>query len=229
MPRISRNHRQLNKEGFTFVELMIVSVIMMVLLGLSAPFVSSLRSEVALRSAIRQVKTDVITTMGYAMAGKSIAALSARQLNDPSLIPGYYGLHFTSGNDYGSSEPYYYLELSTQLNNQNMMVAKNIYQIEKEVSSPVVFLKDIRIKKNASDLGRSVGSVMILFTPPFGKVTFLLGKDNLVRQPGAIIGNLSEFSSNSDNRFIELEYQYKEDPIKSTVLTFGTDKVISIL
>lgn len=216
-------------KGFTFAELMIVSVIMMVLLGLSAPFVSSLRSEVALTSAIRQVKTDVITTMGYSMAGKSIAALSAGRLNDPTLIPGYYGLHFTSSSDYGSSEPYIYLELSTQLNSQNILVAKNIYQIEKEITSPVVYLKDIRIKKNASEAGQSVGSVLILFSPPFGKVVFLLGQDTVVERPGATISNLSEFTSNNDNRYIELEFQYKEDPINSTVLTFGTDKVINIL
>lgn len=214
-------------KGFTFVELILVSALMMLLLGLSVPFVTSLRSELAMKETLRQVKTDVITGMGYALAGKSIAALSSGDLTNSNLIPSHYALFFEKDNTYGDPAPYYYVELSTELVNRNQYNTKTIYSIAKEMPSEVVFLKDIRLKKTETDIGVSVTSSTIFFSAPFANVNFIAGQPAIVENPGYTFNSLDVFS-NDDYRFIDLVFQFKDESETQTTLTFGVDKVINI-
>ena len=85
--------------GFTLVELIIVMAIMSFLLALSAPMVEAARSDIAMNRTLRFVKTDMITAMGYALAGKSVAAQVSGDLKDRSQIPKTYALYFQTSDD----------------------------------------------------------------------------------------------------------------------------------
>ncbi len=213
--------------GFTFVELIIVSALMMVLLGLSVPFVTSLRSELSMSGTLRQVKTDVVTTMGYALAGKSIAALTSGDLNNPELIPSHYALFFQADDDYGNPTPYSYVECTTEILNRNQYNTKSIYSIEKDMPSETVILKDIRLKMNESDSGQSVDSAFIFFSSPFAKVNLFNGHKSLVSDSNYTFNSIETFK-NTDFNYIDLVFQFKDDKDTRTIMTFGVDKVINI-
>ncbi len=213
--------KDLGTRGFTFVELLVVMAIVMFLLGLSVPFVTSLRSEIAMRSTVGQVKTDLVTALGYSLSGKSMAALSARSMKDFSLIPGAYGLYFESSTDYGASHPYQYLEFGSGS-------PRILYNLKKDNSSPVVFLRHIRVKTSPSDPGRAVDRLTLLFFPPFGRVGF--ATDSLPSIPASYsVDSLGGLVSDPTLVSATLEFQYKDDSSKNTILSFGKDKVISEL
>ncbi len=218
-----------DQPGFTFVELLIVAAIMMVLMGLSVPFVSSLHADIALHRTIRQVKTDFLTNMTYAMSGKSIASLSARSLENADLIPGYYVLHFQRANDYGGDDPYYYLELSSKIGLSGNEEAKPIYQLAKEMPSPAVYLKEIRLKTNGADSGTSVASASIFFAPPLGKIFLTTGVDGMIDNAFYSFDPLAVFRQGNVPKTIELVFQYKNETDQTVTLSFGTDKIINVL
>jgi len=218
-------HRRQVK-GFTFIELIIVSTLAMVLLGLSAPFVTALRSELAMKESLSQVKTDIITTMGYALAGKSIGALASGDLEDISLIPSHYALYFQTDNDYGDIRPYYYTEFATDIN-KNQYDTKLTYSVAKDMPSETVFLRDIRLKKNEADAGQSVDAAFIFFSAPFAKVNLLSSHKNLILSPDYSFDSLNDFMD-SDFNYMDLVFQFKDDEKSQVILTFGVDKVLNI-
>ena len=226
MIKRSLKHRRQVK-GFTFVELIIVCAIGMVLLGLSAPFITALRSDLSMKESLSQVKTDIVTTMGYALAGKSVGALASGDLEDVSLIPSHYAIYFQTDGDYGDISPYYYTEFSTDIINKDEYNTKLTYSIPKDMPSETVYLKDIRLKKEVSDAGQSVASAFIFFSAPFAKVHLLSAQKNLGLNPGYSFNSVEEFK-NSDFKYIDLVFQFKDDEKSQTILTFGVDKVINI-
>jgi len=211
------------------IEILVVAGIMMFLMVMAAPFTTSIRSDISMRRTLHQIKTDLITNMGYALAGKSIAALSAGDLTNPDLIPSHYALYFKTNTDFGDPEPYYYMEMTTEIISSDTQDTKSLYQIEKEMPSPVVYLKDIRLKTNESDPGISINSAFMFFTPPFGKITFVSGYDSLVVDENYSFNSIDAFEDDYDNQIIELDFQFKDDETSVTTLSFGTDKVINIL
>jgi prepilin-type N-terminal cleavage/methylation domain-containing protein len=230
--RNHRNHRNNrnnpnhpNKKGFTFVELLIVMAIMAGLLALSAPMVTALRSQVVLNQTIRHAKTDLITTLGYSLAGKSIAALSTPgQAENPDLIPSLYALAFQTDPEAGDPTPYRYLEYTTSMDSSNTQSSKTIYEIDKDLPSTNVFLKTIRLKKNAEDDGHTVSSLHVFFIPPFGKIAFA---GDLVETTS--FDPVATLAAGQADTVAELTFQYKDDPDQSITLSLGTDKTIQIL
>lgn len=218
-----------DQPGFTFVELLIVAAIMMVLMGLSTPFIVSLHADIALRRTVRQVKTDLLTNMTYAMSGKSIAGLSARMPNNVNLIPGYYVLHFRRAGDYGTDNPYYYLELSSTIGSSGNEVATPIYQLAKEMPSPAVYLKEIRLKTNGADSGASLDSASIFFTSPLGKVSLVTGANGMIDNAAYALDPIAAFRLGNATKTIELVFQYKNEPDRTVTLSFGTEKIINVL
>jgi len=217
------------RAGFTLIEFLIVSGVMMFLLAMAAPFSTSIRSEISMKKTLRQVKTDIITTMGYSLAGKSIAALSEGDLMNTSLVPSHYALYFATDTDYGDQKPYKYLEMTTEIITSSEQETKLVYQKEKEIPSSAIYLKSIRLKKNESDPGLAVNSAFMLFVPPFGKVVFFTGHNSLLTDASYEFNSLSSIKNASDYRFIELDFQYKDEEQTLTTLSFGVDKMINIL
>lgn len=213
-----------SKKAFTFVELLIVSIIAMFLLALSVPMISSLRSTIEIKKTIVQVKTDLLMGMAYSLAGKSMAALSKDNLKDTSLIPSFYALYFIKADDYGEENPYYYKELGTKVSG-NIIVTKDLYSIKKELPSPVVYLSSIKIKKDIKDEGREVNDVLIMFSPPLGKIIFLANSSGLVQNTDY----LAAFASSKDNRILELSFKYKDEDLNTETISISTSKVIEIL
>ncbi|MBU1682788.1 hypothetical protein KJ742_02485 [Patescibacteria group bacterium] len=211
------------------IELLIVAGLMMFLMVMAAPFTTSIRSDISMRRTLHQIKTDLVTNMGYALAGKSIAALSAGDLMNPDFIPSHYALHFKTDSDFGDPEPYYYMEMTTEVIDSDTQDAKTLYQTEKEMPSPVVYLKDIRLKTDESDPGTSVNSAFMFFTPPFGKITFVSGYDSLLTDENYSFNPIDAFEDAYEDQIIELDFQFKDDETSVTTLSFGTDKVINIL
>lgn len=220
---------QKNLKGFTFVELLIVSAIMMVLMAMTVPAVDALRSDIALGRTIRQVKISILSTLSYSMAGKSIASLTARSPMDLSLMPGVYALHFRAADDYGEDEPYHYLEGSVGIDSVGNSSGKIIYANENESASDVVFLKEIRLKENAEDAGNPVNSVTVFFTPPLGKIFITSQPDASITQEGGLFSPIPLFEAADANRFVELDFQYKEETDKVMTLRLGIDKTINVL
>lgn len=211
------------------IELLVVMGLMMILLAIAAPFASSIRSDISMKKTVRQIKTDIITNIGYSLAGKSIAALSARDLTNPDLIPSHYALYFKSDDDYGDQAPYRYIEMTTEIIDSSIQKTNVLYQIEKEIASPVVYLKDIRLKTSESDTGTSVSSAYIIFTPPFGKIVFMNGYDSLLVDDHETFNPITTFKDADNYKIIELDFQYKDDENSITTLSFSTDKIINII
>ena len=213
--------------GFTFVEILIVSALIMVLLGLSAPLVTSLRSVIAIKGTVNQLKTDIITTMGNALAGKSVGALASHNLEDISMIPSHYALVFQADHDYGNVSPYFYNEYTTEIMNNDQYETKLSYSISKDMPSESVFLTDIRLKNNESDIGQSVDDAFIFFSAPFAKVNLISGHNNIISELGSSFNSANDFKD-SDFKYIDLVFQFKDDENSRTILTFGVNKVINI-
>ncbi len=209
------------------IEILIVMAIMFILLALSSPFVTSLQSDIAIRKTVRQVKTDLITNIGYSLAGKSITALSEGDLTNPELLPSHYALYFRTYDEYGNQSPYNYIEMRAGASNGLGQIANKLYQIEKEIPTSVVYLKEIRIINSSS---KSVDSAYIIFTPPFGKIYLVSGSTFESFAEGDADFNLTNAIEGSiGNTKIELDFQYKDDEHTLTTLTFSTDKIINIL
>ncbi|MFH0837975.1 MAG: type II secretion system protein [Patescibacteria group bacterium] len=209
--------------GFTLVELIIVMAIMGLLLAMSAPFVSATRSDISMSRTIRVIKTDLMTNLGYALAGKSIGALSADALLDPEQIPSHYALYFQKMDDYGGGVPYSYLEFHPLEDGKNVKVS---YMIEKEWPSSDVYLKEIRLSKDDGSAGKTVDSGLIFFTAPFGKINFVSGIKSLAE--GDMLNLKEAFLSEADYKEIELVLQYKNEELSETTLSFSVDKYINV-
>jgi hypothetical protein len=211
------------------VELLVVAVIMLGLLTMSAPLVTALRSEIALARTNRQVKSDIITGLGYAVSGKSVAALSAGDMMNPGLIPSQYALFFKSAPDYGADNSYYYIEAATSIGATGERQTKQIYQTAKELPSPGIYLKSIRIKRGADDAGQTVASATIFFSPPFARITLVPGMERLVNDTAYSFDEHTVFNESAQNKIIELTYQFKDEEPHTTSLSFNTDKIINVL
>jgi prepilin-type N-terminal cleavage/methylation domain-containing protein len=222
--KISRQNK-----GFSMVELLIVMTLMAFVLAMAAPFASSIRSDIAMRKTIRQIKTDLVTNIGYSLAGKSIKALTEGDLMNPDLIPSHYALYFKKDDDFGDPTPYKYVELRSEIESSTTQRAKVIYQVDKEMPSPVVYISDIRLKTSESGGGNSVDSAYIFFTPPFGKVVFSDNYNSLVENSSSSFDPIAAFKESVDIKGIELDFKYKDDEDSIMTLSFGADKIINIL
>jgi len=214
-----------NKEGFTLVELIIVMAIMSFLLALSAPMVEAARSDISMNRTLRYVKTDLITGMGYALAGKSIGALSANDLKNPAQIPETYALYFQKSADDFAGPKYSYVELVPDGDSGKVRVN---YQVEKEWPSSAVALTAIRLTDGDTDPGRPVDQALIFFTSPFGKISFIADPGQLF-VPGGTMNLAEAFKNESDTKQIELDFQFRDNELSKSTLTLNTDKTISIL
>lgn len=211
------------------IELLVVMTLMALILTMAAPFASSIRSDIAMRKTIRQIKTDLVTNIGYSLAGKSIAALTEGDLMNPNLIPSHYALYFKKDDDFGNPTPYRYVEVRSEIQSSTTQQAKVLYQIEKEIPSPAIYISDIRLKTSESGSGNSVDSAYIFFTPPFGKIVFLNGYDSLVENNSSSFDPISAFKESASIKGIELDFKYKDDEDSVMTLSFGADKIINIL
>ncbi len=213
--------RYIDNKGFTFIEMLIVLALMAMLIALSAPFIASLRSDIAMQNTLRQVKTDLVSTMSYSMAGKSFASLSANDLMNPKLIPAAYALYFTKDDDYGDQTPYQYLELTAEEEGLNKSM-KNSYKNPHDYASPSVYLKKIVLKGESNE--KTVNSAYIIIMPPFGKILFVQEDENLLLH--LVEDDLYQNQSDFDK--IELYFQYKDDDATESVISFDKGKVINI-
>lgn len=210
--------------GFTFVELLIVSTIMMFMLGMAAPFASSMRSEISMKKTIQQIKTNVITTMGYSLAGKSLTNASNNDLMDASLIPSRYALYFQKNDTWGDQFPYRYLEMTTNISTGDSQLTKVSYNHEKELPTSTVYIKDIKLV-DENDNESSVDSVFIVFTPPFGRVNFFSNEN-----PDTYNKDIRQtIKDNDEYEAVKIDFMYKDDPMSLTTLKFGKDKMLNIL
>jgi four helix bundle protein len=228
--RNNPNHRNNLKSvaGFTFVELIVVMSLMAALLALSAPMINSLRSEVAMRQTVHQAKTEIITGVGYAMAGKSIAALSDGNLKNADLIPSHYGLAFTAGMNAAGETPYRYVEFAVLKNSFSSRLATEIYSIEKEWPSYSIFLKEIRLKNDPSEEGISVPRLLVLFTPPFSTIAFVQNNETpegtlMSFDPAAALDAAKNY------KLAELTFKHKDNANSLSTLRISTDKNLEIL
>jgi prepilin-type N-terminal cleavage/methylation domain-containing protein len=215
-------------KGFTMIELLIVAALMMFLLALSAPFASSLRSDIAMNRTLQYIKSEIVTDMAYSISGKSITASVEGDLMNPDLIPSYYALYFQTAEDYGADKPHYYVEMRTDMETEPYTETGVMYKIAKELPSPTVYLREIRVKKDNTDTGTPVDSVFMVFVPPFGKVLFLSNMDSLITADSTFDSD-EVFREAADYKAVELDFQYKDEEQTLATLRFGTDKVLNIL
>lgn len=210
--------------GFTLVELIIVLAIMSFLIALSAPMVEAARSDISMNRTLRYVKTDLITGMGYALAGKSIAALSSGNLMDTKQIPESYALYFTTSPDDFAGPEYQYLELVPDGDTGHVRLN---YQVNKEWPSPAVALRAIRLLNEDGSTAETPKEALIFFTSPFGRINIISDPGQLLSEGGTL--DLTEaFSAQSHIKKIELEFQFRDNEIGRSTLSLSTDKTINI-
>lgn len=216
--------RQEKNAGFTLVELIIVLAIMSFLIALSAPMVEAARSDISMNRTLRYVKTDLITGMGYALAGKSIGALSSGDLTDTKQIPETYALYFqTSPDDFAGVE-YEYWELVPVGDKGEV---KRNYWVSKEWPSSAVALRKIRLLNDDGSLAATPQEALIFFTSPFGRINIISDPGQLLSEGGTL--DLDEaFNSESHVKKIELEFQFRDNEIGRSTLSLSTDKTINI-
>ncbi len=211
-----------NPTGFTFVELLIVSTLMMFMLAMAAPFTTAMQSEISMKKTVQQIKTNVITTMGYSLAGKSLTNASNNDLMDASLIPSRYALYFQKNDTWGDQYPYRYLEMTTEVKTDGSQNTKVSYNHEKELPTSTVYISDIRLIQNDGN-EVSVNSSFIIFTPPFSKINFFPNQD-----PATFNKDIRQVIKDNDKYdSIEIDLMYKDELISLTTLKFGKDKILN--
>jgi len=210
--------------GFTLIEILIVMGIMAMLIVLSAPFVTTLRSQIAMQGVLRQVKVDLVSTMSYSLAGKSYAALSEDDLMNPELIPAAYLLYFQKDADFGGERIYKYLELTAEeaLSEKPL---KTSYEFDHELSSPGVFLQDISLLNRVTGASQQVDAAYIVIMPPFGKVLFINDDQSFLSRLDAE----ELYRDREDFDEIQLTFQYKDRDFEAGTLSFSKDKILNIL
>lgn len=203
-----------SRAGFTLVELLIVMALIAFLLALSVPFVQSLRPEIALQNTLREVKSEVVSTLTYALAGKSFATVTGEDTLDPAL-PAAYGLHFSMDPEVDYFE---YLEFSSDdyASEKPMDV---IFQHAIEYPSSAVSLEGITLvdEKNQTT---PLQEVYLMVAPPFGKVLFL-------DQEGLLVSNVFEVTD-SQKQDLQLTFRYKDYDQDLRTFSVTTDKRINI-
>lgn len=205
--------------GFTLTELLIVMTLMAFLLAFSAPWVTSVRSEIAMQKTIRQIKSDFISTLTYALAGKSFGlSLNHQGFQNQKLPPSAYLLSFSLHEDNSS---YSYLELSS-LEDINESLSP-IFKIDHLYPTSEVFLKEISLFDAKKQTEIPVNSAYIFVLPPFGKVFLINGDDDLNQLQW---DEISE--KKSDYERITLTFQYKDKALDSQSISLTTNKLIDI-
>jgi len=210
-------------KGFTFIELIVVMALMAILIALSAPFVASLQSDIAMQRNLRQVKVDLVSIISYSLAGKSFAALSADDLMDPKNIPAAYALYFETDTDYGDQTSYRYMEFTAEEDGLNQAMELS-YDIPHEYVSPAVYLKELNLINSITGTSQSVNSAYIVVVPPFGKILFVNKGENFIT--GLSADGFYQDQKNFDE--IELHFQYKDDELSETVISLNQSKIINI-
>lgn len=212
------------KAGFTLIEMLIVLALMAMLIVLSAPFVTSLRSDISMQRTLKQVKTDMVSALSYALAGKSFASLSADELINPDLIPAAYALYFETDTDYGDQTPYRYLELTAVDEGLNSTMELS-YDYANEYESPAVYLKGITLTNSETGASKATDSAYIIVIPPFGRLLFVDDDESYLQH----VSETDFYQNQQDFDGIQLHLQYKDDEDSLTALTLNKAKVINIL
>lgn len=200
------------KHGFTLVELLVTLAIAALLISLSVPFVVSLQRDVALQKTLKQTKFEMISTLNYALAGKSFSSLAAEN----STIPAAYGLYFQKG-EYGFQPDLLYLELEKEKGEYSIL-----YQHSKPLPSPSVTINQIQLKKSDKASEKTVEGVLILIHPPLGTIQFL-EMSSLSSKPFPTPPLSSEKEAQ-----VTFSFSYKHD-LDHQNLTFNSQKQFSHL
>lgn len=216
-------------KGFTFVELLIVSTLALFLLAFSTPFIISLRGDVHMSQRLKQIKSDLVQTMSYSVAGKSIAALISSSGPSPDLVPSSYGLFFVKDSATSAPLNYHYLELKTEWLSKANQPTKSLLKIDKEPSNSTVFIRGIRLIDDLN-VAQSVDSALILFQSPFGKTSFFNGASiiSLASDPNYVF-NLVDLINSGQYQRIEIDLQFKDSLTKVHTITFDQNKVVNVL
>ena len=210
-------------KGFTLIEMLIVLALMAMLLTLSAPFVTSLRSDIAMKRVLRSVKLDMVSTISYSLAGKSFSALDADDLTDPALIPSAYALYFEKDFDYGDTNFYEYLEFVSEEDGTNKPMTVS-YKNPHEYPAPSVYLHSIVFRESVTGNEVDADAGYIIVLPPFGKLLF-------VRDDESFLKSLTEddlYINQHDFDEIILGFQYKDKPQTKVSLSLNRNKVINV-
>ncbi len=210
--------------GFTLIEIFVVIGISAMLIALSAPFVTSLQSDISMQQTLRQVKVDLVSTLNYSLAGKSFAALSAKQLMNPELIPEAYALYFQVDPSYGAQTPYDYLEFTANSDSEQKSL-KSSYQKQNDYPNSSVYLKSITLLNSRKQSHLDLKNAFIFILPPFGKVIFL--NENLESLAHLNSEKLEKNMDEYDQ--IKLTFQYKDDSKNAITLSFDKNKILNIL
>ncbi len=219
---------QSKNKGFTFVELIIVVALALFLLGLSVPFVTALRSDIAMLRSLKQVKTDLLSTAAYALSGKSFAALAADDLLNPELIPSHYGLLLKAEEGEGAGQSYRYFEWRSRPLHEDPPTAKTLYWIEKELPSPGVSLRSIRLKQSLEDPGTPADSLLLVSVPPFGRLHVAPGQGQLESDSPGDLDLPQALEDSLSIAYAELDFSYDDEPLSLRTLRLGADKTLII-
>lgn len=197
--------------------------IVAMLLGMTVPFVASLRADISMQQVLRQVKVDLISTLNYSLAGKSFGAISKNQLQSTDLIPEAYGLYFQVGEDKEGQRPYSYFEMTAK-NSSDVNQFKINYQNTKDYSNSTIYLKSIFLENSKDKSAIEVKNASILIIPPFGKVFFSSQKLDQ-----GIDLNFQDTEKNDESYdLIKLIFQYKEDEKNLGTLSFDRNKILTL-
>jgi len=200
-----------NPTGFTMVELLITLSLAAMLIGLAAPFVSTLRVDIAMQKTLKNIKFELVSALNYSLAGKSFATLDKKDLEKVSFIPQVYGFYLQKG-EYGHQPNYRYLEFKVE--NAELSI---IYQKEHPLPSSEVFLSQIRLVDGEGV--KPVDGVLILIKPPYGTIEFLELES---------LDQTVPFSSQATYEEIHLSFQYKENQASHETLIFDQFKQFSL-
>lgn len=206
-----------HKRGFTMVEILIVLGIVAILISLSAPFVSSLQRDITFQKNAQQAEFQILSTLNYALAGKSFTSLSQEGVKKEGVIPVAYGLYMKKGK-YGSQPDYQYLEFK-----ENGAFLEVIYKGVHPFSSESIYLDEISLFNTKKSV-KSTNDLLVLIYPPFGKVRFI----EVGKVPGKISQNLID-SPVSAYQEVQLSFQYKNEDVFKQVLSFNLSKELSFI
>ena len=221
----NRQHRLIkNRKGFTLIEILIVLTLSAFLFALSAPFSQKVQARMNLERTLKELQTDIQTTLNHTVSGKSIAILSIDE-EENSPLPAYYGLYFEVDKTFGEPKGYVYTEFGSQENKDHSFEQlTTLITQQKALTNDSVFLKEIRIKNQQNS--RAVKNVWLFFLSPFGKTYILEGSEELLNPSNTRVNVETLLKENESNEILEMDFQYKDDPKSLVTLSFGTDKLL---
>jgi prepilin-type N-terminal cleavage/methylation domain-containing protein len=192
-----------NRSGFTLLELIVVVALWAIVLSAIAIPMARIsgRSSIASHLSYETIVGDIQRSLKESMNGFAANAASDAIRNDKNLLPEDQAIYFVADNSRNDrSQSYYSLELQTR----KLGTARYTRIIQRDKKAYIgnwIYLKQITLKRDDSDVGISVGNIAISYRNPTGNTSFFYNSMNYEGDRNVVI---TSDAAKTINEFAEM-------------------------